>query len=158
MACTPSHHSTDVGRGEGGTPRGVVSAARDTWAPPPLPAALRGISYCGSAYLVQTERQNRMLGSCAGILPSHLPAPLVLTVGDVFYVRIAHEMTGELDFPVPESTGSAVVRAQRRGHIVQYRAQSSGSATLIARRTIFCEGIDPNEGSCPVLAVVVARG
>jgi hypothetical protein len=133
----------------------TVSISRLRWAPPALPALYHGVSECGYSYLVQTENSTKTLGSCAEILPSEIPKPLVLTTGSVFYVRITHETNGQLGFPVPDSSSKAVTRTDRRGSIVQYRATSPGTAYLLARGTIFCQGIDHHRGTCPLLKVFV---
>ena len=116
---------------------------------------MRGITTCGSSYLLQTTDKTLTIGSCAGILPSRTSRPLVLTRGAVFYVRVSHETSGELDFPIPDSTSRAVVRTGRRGYVIQYRAQSPGTTYLVARGTPFCDGIDPHRGTCRFLEIRV---
>lgn len=125
------------------------------WDPPALPAIWRGVVHCGPAYVMQANGRTLSAGSCSGELPRRLIKPVVVDQNTVFYVRVTHESNGVLDYPIPGSTGDAVVLQARRGSVLQYRATSPGSIYLVAHKTPFCERTNPRLGSCRIVQIVV---
>jgi hypothetical protein len=75
--------------------------------------------------------------------------------GDTFSLLITHEVSGALDFPVPQPNSPAVQLLSLNHATATYRAVQAGRALLVAYHTEFCLGIDPKVGNCPVLAVRV---
>ena len=113
------------------------------------------VSTCGEAYVLHVGTQTIPTNSCAGVIPAG-PARVSIRRGARFSIQIGHEMSGRLDFPVPDSTGAAVRFAGRNGPTAEYVARSLGSARLLARHTLYCDGSD-GMGSCTPFVINVVR-
>lgn len=113
------------------------------------------VSTCGEAYVLDAGTKTIPTDSCAGVIPAR-PARVSIRHGARFSIQIGHEMSGRLDFPVPDPIGAAVWFAGRHGATAEYVARSLGSAQLLARHTRYCDGID-RIGSCSAFVINVIR-
>jgi len=143
---------------ESASGRATVAGARDhatglSFDPPPV-RGLHGGSSCGPAYTILLSGRTAWVGGCSGILPEK-PLLVTVRVGSVFYIRIAHEADGGLDFPVPEPSDRRIRLVTRHGPVAQYQARAEGTSELVAYETVFCAGIDPKLGSCAAARVTV---
>lgn len=112
------------------------------------------VSTCGEAYVLQVGTQTIPTNSCAGVIPAR-PARVSIRRGTRFSIQIGHEMSGRLDLPVLDSTGAAVRFARRNGPTAEYVARSLGSARLLARHTLYCDGSDGIDSCTPFVINVV---
>jgi hypothetical protein len=112
-------------------------------------------STCGEAYVLLAGTQTIPTDSCAGVIPSR-PARVSIRRGARFSIQIGHEVSGRLDFPVPDPIGAAVRFAGRDGATANYVARALGTAQLLARHTLYCDGLD-RIGSCAPFVINVSR-
>jgi hypothetical protein len=115
-----------------------------------------GATTCGIPYVFHVDRQRILSGSCAGELPAHPPS-VTIREGTRFWVEIAHEQSGKLDYPVPTPGSQAVQRTSRHRSRVYYLAHRGLRTTkLFAHGTRSCPSSNPKIGGCAVLKVRVA--
>jgi hypothetical protein len=111
------------------------------------------ISLCGEAYVLHAGTETIPTDSCAGVIPSR-PARVSVRLGVRFSIQVGHETSGRLDFPVPDPAGAAVRFSGRDGASAEYVARSLGSAQLLARHTLYCDGLG-RIGSCTPFVINV---
>jgi hypothetical protein len=144
--CTQSH-AVPIGSGHHGSSQPPVVR------PGPLPAGLRGPTSCGVPYLFWISKRWVESGSCAGLIAS-TPTTVSMQVGSAFVVRVEHEATGALSFPIPRPDRPIVALTGHHHYWADYRATRVGTVDLLSR-TRFCAGHDPRQHTCPVLRVHV---
>jgi hypothetical protein len=132
------------------TPSVVTPGEHAVGGLPPVPP----LSMCGEAYSLHAGTETISTASCAGVIPSR-PARVSIPRGERFSIEIGHEMSGRLDYPIPDPIGATVSFAGRDGATAEYVARSLGSAQLVARHTPYCDR--PGIGSCTAFIIRVIR-
>ncbi len=118
------------------------------------PSTSGGTTSCGVPYEFMVNGTAINSGSCAGQLGTTAPG-VTVKVGVRFSVRIAHDVSGPLTFPIPRPSNGSVALVAHAGPDATYAAVSPGDVELQAHHAPYCIATNPNPGTCSVLLVHV---